>query len=408
MIARAQLGLLGQLGLLAPADALPIADAPTAADQAASDIALSVLEGLVPARADLAWLLVLVPLAALLFVWAARRRRQAMAALGNPTLVRRLVAGVHRGNRLTAAALTVLALACVCLGLMRLQYGGVARIVPASGLDVVLAVDYSKSMLAQDVYPSRSERVAAELRRFLDTARAQGDRVGLVVFAGAARGLPLTRDTRLLELYLQKADPRAENPGGTAIGKALRLSLQYLTEARRQEGEAQQAKESEAGEAGEAPQAPEQTGEADQVIILLTDGEDTTSDPLKVAEEAARLGIRIYAVGIGSSSGEPIQKFDEQGQPAGYQTDESGNYVMTRVDAALLESLTKETGGEYVHVDPERFGLDKVSEWLSELSRAQREDTVEIHRDEGFPFVVLPAIVLLSISLSLGERRRRA
>ncbi len=365
----------------------------------ASDITLSVLEGLVPARPDLLWLLIFVPLVAAAYIWAARQRRRAIAALGNPALVGKLLAGVHRGNRLTAAVLTVLTSLCIVLGLIRLQYGGVARIVPASGLDVVLVVDYSKSMLAQDVYPSRSERVAAELRRFLDRAENQGDRVGLVVFAGSARGLPVTRDARLLKLYLQKADPRFENPGGTAIGKALRLSLQYLREARAQEGE-------EAAEA-EAERALS-SGEADQVIILLTDGEDTTSKPVEAAEEAARLGIRIYTVGIGSASGEPIQKFDENGEPAGYQTDKDGNYVMTRVDEGLLKQLATTTGGEYVHVDPQRFGLDKVGEWLTTLSRAQREDTVEIHRDEGFAFVVLPGLLLLSLSLGLGERRRRS
>jgi Ca-activated chloride channel family protein len=369
------------------------------AGEGAHNVALSVLEGLTPARADLAWLLVLVPVVALLYVWAARQRRRAIIALGNPKLVSRLVAGVHRGNRLAAAVLTAIAVLCVSFGLMRLQYGGVAKIVPASGLDVVLVVDYSKSMLAQDIYPTRSERVAAELRRFLDRAEHQGDRVGLVVFAVAARGLPVTRDARLLKLYLQKADPRLENPGGTAIGKALRLALSYLVEARQQE---------QADDSLDSPVAePVAVVEADQVIILLTDGEDTTSKPVEAAEEAARLGIRIYTVGIGSASGEPIQKFDDKGQVAGYQTDDKGNYIMTRVDEPLLKQLATTTGGEYVHVDPEHFGLDKVGEWLSQLSRAQREDTVEIHRDEGFAFVVLPGLLLLSLTLALGERRRR-
>ncbi|HFE44276.1 MAG TPA: VWA domain-containing protein, partial [Nannocystis exedens] len=304
------------------------------------------LDDLVLARADLWWVLLLAPLAALAFIWAARRRRQGMRALGQRVLVERLVASVHPGNRLIAAIATVGAIICIGVALMRVQYGGTAKIIPAAGLDIVLAVDYSKSMLARDVYPSRSERLEAELRRFLDRAAARGDRVGVVVFAGAARGLPLTRDMRLLKLYLQKADPLTENPGGTAIGKSLRLALTYMIDGRRGD-----ALSSDGNASEEAP-----TSEADQVIIVLTDGEDTSSKPLEMAAEAARLGVRIFTVGIGSRSGEPIQKFNAKGEPDGYQVDDEGNYLMTRVDEELLKALAKETGGRFVHVSPDRFG----------------------------------------------------
>lgn len=355
-------------------------------------------------RDDLWWALLAAPLCALGYAWAARQRRVAAARLGNPALVERLIGSVHHGNRLVLAVVTTLAALLLGLALMRAQYGGVAKIVPASGLDIIIAVDYSKSMLARDVYPSRSERLDAELRRFLDRAEARGDRVGLVVFAGAARGLPLTHDTRLLKLYLQKADPRTENPGGTAIGKALRLALNYLIDARRDDAR-DDAPSAGAGGGAAAEEAP-LASEADQVIILLTDGEDTTSRPAEMAAEAAKLGVRIYTVGIGSRSGEPIQRFTSEGEPDGYVTDEKGNYLMTRVDEALLQELAKTTGGAYVHVAPDRFGLDEVEGWMAELSRAQREDTVEIHREEGYAFLVAPALLLLALSLALGERRR--
>jgi Ca-activated chloride channel family protein len=197
---------------------------------------------------------------------------------------------------------------------------------------------------------------------------------------------------RLLRLYLERADPRTENPGGTAIGKALAQSLRFLREARAESEEL-------AGEAG--------SGEADQVIILLTDGEDTVSKPLEVAQEAAQLGVRIFAVGIGSKSGEPIQKFDENGEPDGFVTDESGKYVMTRLDEETLKALAEATGGAYVHVEPDKFGLDAVRDLMADLSRSQRQDTIEIHREEGFAFLVLPAFFLLVIALAIPDRRRR-
>jgi Ca-activated chloride channel family protein len=349
----------------------------------------STLDEVVFARADLWPLLFLLPLVAGGFVWAARQRLRCLHALGNPALVERLAATAHHGNRLIRAVAFVLATACVCLALMRLQYGGTAEIVPASGLDVVIAVDYSKSMLAQDVYPSRSERLEAELGRFLDDADRRGDRVGLVIFAGGARGLPVTRDTRLLKLYLDHADPRTETPGGTAIGRALKLALAFLVDAR---AETQSTEE-------------EATGQSDQAIILLTDGEDNSSRPLEIAEEAARLGVRIYTVGIGSRSGEPIARFKD-GEPDGYVTDDDGKYLMTRLNEESLQRLAAETQGRYVRVEAERFGLDEVREVLESTSRSQREDTIEIHRREGFVFLLAPALALLCVSMALGERRR--
>ncbi len=366
---------------------------------------LSLVDEVVLARADLLWLLVLVPLAAGAYIWAARQRRRALASLGNPTLVERLVASVNHGSRVAAAVLSVLSVLFLCAALTRLQYGGETKIVPASGLDIVLAVDYSKSMLARDVYPSRSERLSAELQRFLDEADRRGDRVGLVVFAGAARGLPVSRDARILKLYLDKADPRTENPGGTAIGKALKLALTFLIDARRAAAAGPEGGPTKSTPTDKPEDIP--PSEADQVIILLTDGEDTVSRPLEVAQEAARLGVRIYTVAIGSKSGEPIQKFDAAGQPDGFVTDDKGNYLMTRVDEPTLQEIAKTTGGDYVLVEPDKFGLDRVAAWIRDLSKGQREDTVTAHREEGYSFLVAPALVLLAVSLLLPERKRR-
>jgi Ca-activated chloride channel family protein len=193
----------------------PAAPAEAAVAEAIAEVdqSLSLFDQVVLGRWDLAWLFVLVPLVAFGYLWAARQRRRALTGLGNQELVMRLVGSVHHGNRLVIAVVTTLAMLCLVVAMLRPQYGGTTRIVPVGGLDVVLVVDYSKSMLAKDVYPSRSERLAAELTRYLDEAERRGDQTGLVVFAGAARGLPVSRDTRILKLYLDKADPRTENPG---------------------------------------------------------------------------------------------------------------------------------------------------------------------------------------------------
>ncbi|PRQ03517.1 von Willebrand factor type A domain protein [Enhygromyxa salina] len=362
------------------------------------------LAELVFAKFGYAWLGLLVLLAIAAYLWAARQRARAVERLGNPALLARLLATVDPGKRLIRALLAVLALAATILGMMRLQYGGKAKVTPTRGLDIVLAVDYSKSMLAQDVYPSRSERLEAELTRFLDESGRRGDRVGVVVFAGEARAFPLTSDMGVLSLFLSHADPRYENPGGTAIGKALDKSIELLVAVRR-DG---------AGGPDDAPGEPEllpgDEGEvieqADQIIILLTDGEDTIGRPLELAQRAAQLGIRIYPVGIGSTSGEPVLRYDENGESTGYATDADGKPQMTRLDAETLEALAKATKGEYVHVDAERFGLDEVRGLVEGLAAAQREHSIEIHREEGFLFFLIPAVLLLSGALAIGDRRR--
>lgn len=331
------------------------------------------------------------------FIWAARQRAKAVAKLGNATLLQRLVDTVNHPARLLSQVMVTLAVAALFGGLLRVQYGGTAEVVPASGLDVVLVVDYSKSMLAQDVYPSRSERLEAELSRFLEDADRRGDRVGVVVFAGQPRGFPITRDSRMLKLYLERADPRTENPGGTAIGRALKLALTFLIDARRPPEGTEPAE----GEAEAIPPA-----ENDQAIILLTDGEDTETRPLEVAAEAGKLGVKIYTVGIGSRSGEPVQTFDANGEPNGFARDENDDYVMTRLDEPLLEEIATKTGGRYVRVDPKEFGLDKVRDMLEDLSRSQREDEIEIHRDEAFAFFLIPGLLFLLLALGLPDRRR--
>lgn len=350
--------------------------------------------------------LMIVPLAIGLFFYAARARKSAAQALGNQKLVGRLLASVHHGNRLLSAIAFVAGLTCTCVGLLRLQYGGTAKVVPASGLDIVLAVDYSKSMLAKDVYPTRTERLEAELAHFLDDADRRGDRVGVVVFAGSARGFPVARDARLLKLYLQKADPKTEEPGGTNLGRALNLALTFLVDARRSTDEIVDAE----GKAAELPVEGEEVpkAETDQAIVLLTDGEDNASRPLEVAKEAAKLNVRVYTVGIGSKSGEPIQKFDDNGEPDGFVTDEDGNYLMTRLDEATLKKIAEETDGAYIGVSPDSFSLDEVRAKLESLSRSQRKDEVDITREEGFHFAILPGLLLLTLSLALGDRRKPA
>jgi Ca-activated chloride channel family protein len=143
------------------------------------------------------------------------------------------------------------------------------------------------------------------------------------------------------------------------------------------------------------------------VILLLTDGEDTESEPLEVAQEAARLGIKIYAVGIGSRSGELVPQVGEDGQITGYLKDSDGKYVTSRLAEEMLAKLASQTGGEYLRADVKRFGVEAVELALASLKRSENEARLIKQYDDVYEILVLPAFLLLVGEAIMSERRRK-
>jgi Ca-activated chloride channel homolog len=328
------------------------------------------------------WLLVAVPLLLLATVVAFTRRRRLLERLGGKVLVERMAASVSVPRKILRAALGLAALALLTLALARPQAGGRAKLERQRGLDLVVALDFSKSMLARDIYPSRLERAKRELERLMD--RLGGDRIGLTAFAGEVMTYPPTTDYTAVKLFWRDLTPADMPVGGTAIGPALRASLDQLARLR------QKGRENRS-----------------QVIILLTDGEDTASEPLKVAEEAARLGIKIFTVGIGSRSGELIPQVDEAGEVTGYLKDAEGKYITSRLAEDLLSNLAAKTGGEYLRADAKRFGVEAIEEALSGLKRSEEEARLVKQYDDVYELLVLPAFLLLVGEATMNERRRR-
>ena len=246
----------------------------------------------------------------------------------------------------------------------------------------MVALDFSRSMLAKDVYPSRLERAKRELEQLLDSLA--GDRVGVVAFAGESLTYPPTTDYAAVKLFWRDLGPWDMPVGGTAIGRAIKSALEQLT-ALRVKGGATRG----------------------QAILLLTDGEDNDSEPLEAAEEASKLGVKIFTVGIGSRSGELIPEYDEQGKVTGYVKDADGHYVTSRLAEDLLGEIARKTGGEYFHADAKRFGVEDVERALSGLKRTENEARVVREYDEIFELLLLPAFLLLVGEACMSERRRR-
>ncbi len=330
----------------------------------------------------LLWLLLAVPVVVLAYVLGFTRRRRLMQALGSQVLIQRMAASVSVPRKVLRAIYLTGAVGLLALALARPQAGGRAKLERQRGMDIVVALDFSKSMLARDIYPSRLERAKRELDRLID--RLAGDRIGLVAFAGETLTYPPTTDYAAVKLFWRDLAPGDMPVGGTAIGRALKSGLDLLKRLRAKGGESR-----------------------GQVILLLTDGEDTESEPLVVAEEAQRLGVKIFAVGIGSRSGELVPEVSDTGQVVTYMKDKDGKYVTSRLAEDLLSQLAAKTGGEYLRADAKRFGVEAIEAALAGLKRTENEARLVKQYDEVYEVLVFPAFLLLVGEACLNERRKR-
>ncbi len=341
------------------------------------------------------WLLTLLPLALVALLWHARRRDRATAIFGKADTVGPLIAGRAGWWRITRALLGLLGLALVIVAFAGPQYGSRTRVLRKRGIDVVIALDFSKSMLAQDVHPSRIKRAKGELELLLNDL--DGDRVGLVAFAGDAMSFPMTVDYSAVRLFLRDLGPMDMPVGGTAIGKAL-IASKRLIESSNERGNE---------ESSPAPRS--------RVVLLLTDGEDHEGDPVAAAEELASAGIQVYTVGIGSGSGEPIPSYTADGTLVGHLKDSDGRLVMTSLSAEnedTLKEIASITNGDYVRAEEGTVGVLQIRRELAKLQASERKARRVTVHENRFALVLLPAFLLLVLEGLLPEawivgRRRR-
>ena len=316
---------------------------------------------------------------------AARRRLRARRKLGEPSAVARLVEGRGPGLRAVRALLAaggVLLLAVACA---RPQWGVGEEQLKRRGVDVLICVDVSRSMLAEDQKPSRLARARLTVDSLLE--RLHGDRVGLIAYAGEARVLcPLTLDHSAAGLFLDTLDPSVLQRPGTAIGSALRLAGRLL--------------ENDEGRNG--------------AVILLTDGEDHGGDAVEAASELARAGIVVHAIGYGSAEGTPIPLREEQAgrsKRIGFVKDEDGNAVMTRLEAQTLEEITDAGGGRFVRVGEGEVALGVLAQDVAQMDRQELASRKTRTRPDRYAWFLVPALLLLAVEAVLPDggtlRRRR-
>ena len=327
-----------------------------------------------PERWGWAWVIV-----ALLSVWAwaLRDRRRALERLADAALLPQLAEQVDWRARALKAALLTLGMFFLLVALMGPQWGFRWQEIKRRGVDVVLALDVSKSMLAQDLKPSRLERAKLAIQELVPMA--QGSRIGLVAFAGTSFvQCPLTVDHDALLLTLEELDADSIPRGGTAIANAIRDSLKVF-----------------------ASSAPDS-----RALIIMTDGESHEGDALSAAADAAKQGVKIFTVGVGTLEGELVPITDAQGNQT-FLKDRAGRTVKSRLEEGLLQQIALETGGSYIRATPTSFGLDRLyRDRIATLYQQEFESTMKKQYELRFQWALAAALLLLTGEPLISDRRR--
>jgi len=337
------------------------------------------------ARPDLLPFVITVPLLIAASIWLyARRRRNAALQLGEPRLLARIGGGTLLNFPLSRLLLLCGAAASLAFAAAGPRWGQRALDGSSLALNVVIATDISKSMLAEDVEPNRLERARLFSRRLLRDL--PGDRFGLVVFAGRAYVLsPLTVDHSAVELYLDALDPSMVSQGGSSLGAAV-------------------------AQATDLVRGSDNSG-GDRAVVLLTDGEALEDEAAvrDAAERAARAGVRFVTVGVGTERGSNLPDIDPNtGEQVGLKRDENGNVVVSRLDEAMLRLVAEETGGTFVRLE-EGNALDRVVDELQGMQRAEGENAQRVQPIERFwIFALLGLLLLVADALLHGPSLRAA
>ena len=318
------------------------------------------------------WLLAVIPLLAAVFAWSAWRRRRRLEQFGDLATVAALIPDASPGRHFTKFMFLLAAMALMVVALARPQLGSKLKEVTVSGIEMMLAVDVSNSMLADDFEPNRLERTKFAIGRLLEGLRQ--DRVGLVVFAGDAYvQLPITSDYTTAMSFVRQITPTMVSRQGTAIGAAIDLAVSGFSS----------------------------DSDGSRVIILITDGENHEDDAIAAAERAAEKGIKIYTIGIGTPEGAPIRIGDD------FIRDENGEMVVSHLDEAGLQSIALATGGAYIRSSSQSVGLDEIISKINETEKKEFRAQMFDEYEEQYGTFLGAALVCALLGWAMLGRKNR-
>ena len=317
------------------------------------------------------WLLLIIPILIIMKIMMWYVQRKKLSRIGNPTLLKELMPDVSRFRPWVKFLLLITALSSLILTLARPQFGSKISHEKRNGIEAIIALDISNSMLAQDVQPSRLDKSKLMIENLINSFI--NDKIGLVVFAGEAYvQLPITSDYVSAKMFLSDITPNLISAQGTDIARAIRVSLSSLTQ---QKG----------------------VGKA---IILITDGEDNEGGALEAVKEAKEKGVNVFILGVGDSKGAPIPLGNGE-----YLKDNHGQTVMTALNENMCKEIAQAGSGTYIHIDNTSLAQEQLNNELSKLQKGDSDAVVYSEYNEQFQIVALLSFILLLIEVCLLERK---
>jgi Ca-activated chloride channel family protein len=321
------------------------------------------------------FLLWLIPGLIFFYIYAFIQKEKAIKAFCGDELFSKLVPSVQKGRQKLKVILLLIGIIFLIISLVRPKWGFHWEDIKRTGIDIVVAVDVSKSMLAEDVSPNRLERAKREVYDLCQML--EGDRIGLIAFAGTSFvQCPLTLDYAAFRMFLDYLDPDLIPTPGTAIGSAIRKATESFS---RKERKA-------------------------KALIVITDGEDHGSKPIEAAKEAKKEGVKIFTIGIGKEGGTPLPLADGSG---GFLKNRKGDVVLSKLDEKNLQKIALETGGSYVRSVTGDMDLDKIykSAIKGTMESKELKSTRQKRWEERFQWFIFLALIFLSFEFFLREKK---
>ena len=324
------------------------------------------------AQAQFLFLLLLIPLFFIIFAVMLKLRQRRIRKFGDENLVRQLMPSYAKGKAWVRLALFSIAFFFFVIGISRPQIGAKLKEHETRGVEIMIVLDVSNSMLAEDYSPNRLDRAKLAIARLVDKLR--DDRIGLIVFAGNSFvQLPITTDYVSAKMFLNSISTESVPVQGTAIGDAINTAIRSFSA----------------------------QSEKSRAIIVITDGENHEDDPVAAAKQAAEMGIRVFTIGVGSPEGKPIPMDGE------LLKDKEGNIVVTRLDEGVLQEVAYAGNGVYVRAGNSEFGLNPIIEDIRKMEDEKYSSIVFEEYDEQFMYFFAIALFFFVVEMLVGDRRSK-